>query len=113
MIDIKFIRDNPDAVRTSLNSRNLSGAIVDDILYFDQKHREFLTDLEQLKAKKNSLSGPPTPDQRAELTLDKENIARLTKLEAIAKKQLFLLLVSIPNNIHSDVPLGMIDCKNF
>ena len=56
MLDIKRIRENPEAVVKALNSRNSGTFSVDHILELDDKRREIIGRVEQLKAKKNQVS---------------------------------------------------------
>jgi len=56
MIDIKFLRDNPDVVRASQKGRGEDGTIVDKVLKSDEARRLALSDFETLRAEQNTLS---------------------------------------------------------
>ena len=55
MHDIKFIRENPEAVKTKMAARGVSG-FVDEVLALDKKRRELIAEVEELKAKRNKVS---------------------------------------------------------
>ena len=50
MIDIKFIRENPDAVRASQKGRGEDTSIVDQLLALDETRRTAITEFETLRA---------------------------------------------------------------
>ena len=56
MLDLKFIRENPDAVRKMLQHRNLDVAVLDALLDCDEKWRGVLVELEELKHQHNFVS---------------------------------------------------------
>jgi len=53
MIDIKIIREDPDAVKEALKNRNIKNIDVDEFVRLDEEHRKILTEVEELKAKRN------------------------------------------------------------
>jgi seryl-tRNA synthetase len=55
MLDIKFIRENPDKVKQGIANKNETDKI-DALLSLDAKRREIITKVEQLKAKRNKVS---------------------------------------------------------
>ncbi len=56
MIDIKFLRDNPDVVRASQKGRGEDTTIVDKVLVSDEARRLAITEFEALRAEQNTLS---------------------------------------------------------
>ena len=56
MLDLNLIRENPDLVRTSLRNRQMDVSSVDEILKLDEKRRSLLTQVETLKAERNTVS---------------------------------------------------------
>ena len=56
MLDLNLIREQPDLIRTALKNRQLDASPVDDILRLDEKRRLLLTEVEQLKAERNTVS---------------------------------------------------------
>ena len=55
MLDLKFIRENPEVVKRGIENKNEKDT-VDQILDLDRKRRSLLTEVEELKAKRNKVS---------------------------------------------------------
>ncbi len=55
MLDIKFIRENPELVKQGIQNKNEKDR-VDEILTLDEKRRKIISEVEELKAKKNQVS---------------------------------------------------------
>jgi len=75
MLDINFIREQPDVVRKSLKDRQMDPSPVDAILKLDGKRRELLTEVEMLKAERNAVS--------KEIGQMKDAAARQVKIDAM------------------------------
>jgi seryl-tRNA synthetase len=56
MLDLNLIREKPDLVRTALKNRQMDSSPVEAILQLDEKRRALLTEVEQLKAERNTVS---------------------------------------------------------
>ncbi|MBN1405177.1 MAG: serine--tRNA ligase [Candidatus Omnitrophica bacterium] len=114
MLDIKFIRENPDKVRQSLKNRNTKFDL-DIVLKTDEERRRLLTETEQLKAQQNKESdeiailkkkGDQIQPKLDELKVKSQKIKDLSqKVDKISQK-LQDLLLRIPNIPHSSVPVG-------
>ena len=61
MLDIKFIRDNPDAVRENIKKKfqDAKLPLVDQVLELDQKNRTVIAEAQQLRTARNGAAGPP------------------------------------------------------
>ena len=96
MLDIKFIRDNPDAVRENIKKKFQEEKLplVDQVLALDSENRAAITEASELRAKRNTLSKQvgmlmgqakkdPSKLQEAEAVKEqvKANAARLAELE--------------------------------
>jgi len=55
MLDLKFIRENPELVKQGIKNKNETDR-VDELLELDKQRRDLITHTEELKAKKNSVS---------------------------------------------------------
>ena len=113
MIDIKLLRDNPDAVRASQRSRGEDEGVVDAIRAADERRRSSLTAYEQLRAEQNAASkeiGRAQGDERqALLARTKELAAQVKDAKAAAdaaEDELNRLAMSIPNVVIDGVPAG-------
>lgn len=135
MLDIKFIRENPDAVRENIKKKfqDAKLPLVDEVIDLDAKLRAAITEASDLRAKRNQLSKANGPlfgklkkaegaekDEiqkqiDANMAEVKANDARLSELEAQeadfeAKLRHDMLL--IPNIIDPSVPIGPDDSAN-
>ena len=111
MIDIKIIRDNPDAVRKALENRN-SKFDLDGIVALDEKYRKILRENEDLKSQRNKASEEigKNPANKAELITRMQDIKQKIKSgEEEVKKidaELAEKLLYIPNIPDASVPVG-------
>lgn len=115
MLDPKFIRENPDIVRTSLLNRREDVTIIDKFLELDQKRRDIIQEVEDLKKNKNELSKEigNLIREKNDITSIKENVSRISeKIELLdknlreVKEQYEDILDKIPNIPHESVPVG-------
>jgi seryl-tRNA synthetase len=104
MINIKTIRENPEAVASGLNKRGLDGSrIVSDILKKDTDHRKSLTDLEALYAKRKDAAR--NKDHETGVAV-KAEITTAEGLVDYLAGELEDYLFDIPNVPANDVPVG-------
>jgi seryl-tRNA synthetase len=114
MLDMKFIRENPDAVKAGI-SKKKETIDIDQLLKLDEARREVIRQVEQLKADRNQASIDIAEKKKAGKNADKEIEAmRLvgekisefdTKLREIESK-VNDINVWIPNIPHESVPVG-------
>ena len=66
MLDIKFVRDNPDAVKENIKKKfqDAKLPLVDEVIEKDAKYRECLKEVESLKAARNKLSKARSEERR-------------------------------------------------
>ncbi len=114
MLDVKFIRENPEAVRQGLLNKNAKD-IVDEVLALDEERRSFISKTEDLKAKKNQVSaqipqmkkaGHDTSSVFAEMKRVGDEIALLDGQLRDVEEKLENILRQTPNLAHSSVPVG-------
>ena len=113
MIDIKFLRENPDVVRASLKGRGEDVAIVDQVLASDELKRAAITEFEQLRAEQNLLSksvGAAKGDEKAALLANSKELADKVKAadakRAEIEAQANALALVISNILDPDAPIG-------
>ncbi len=135
MLDIRFIRENPEIVRENIRKKfqDQKLPLVDEVLDLDRKNRAAITEASDLRAQRNALSkanGPlfgklkKAPEEEkasiqaqidANMAQVKANDLRLQELEQLEKEydaQLHHDLLQIPNIIDPSVPLGPDDSYN-
>ena len=113
MIDIKLLRDQPDAVRASQRARGEDEGIVDAILTADQRRRSSIADFEVLRAEQKSFSkqvAAATGEQKQGLVAAaKATSDRVKELQAAADTadtELATLIRRVPNIVIEGVPSG-------
>ena len=136
MLDIKFIRENPDLVKENIRKKfqNAKLPLVDEVIALDSERREAINEGEALKAERNKLSKANGPlfgrlkkcaDEAEKAALQaeidannaavKSNAERMTRLEekkANAEAAMNKLLLVIPQMIDESVPIGPDDSCN-
>ena len=122
MLDIKFVRENPDAIDAAMASRNSSwdrGAFFE----LDESRRSYITEVERLQAERNTLSkqiGQLMKEGRADeaatakaaVAAAKERIAELDEKRVRADEALRDLVCRIPNIPDASLPYGKDDSEN-
>ena len=130
MLDIKFIRENPDIVKENIKKKFQDAKLpmVDEVIELDAKRRAAVAEADQLRSARNSLSkkigmlmGQAKKDPsklaeaeevKKEVTRDAERLAELEKLEAELDSELHKRMLQIPQIIDPSVPLGPDDSCN-
>lgn len=114
MLDLKFIRENPELVKKGIEAKNEKSR-VDEVLELDKQRREILVLSEQLKAKRNQVSqevgklkkaGKDTTSIVAEMKEVSDKIKEFDDKLASIEEELNNLLTYIPNIPHESVPIG-------
>ncbi|MEF3168623.1 MAG: serine--tRNA ligase [Deltaproteobacteria bacterium] len=120
MLDIKWIRDNFDLLRTAISNRGAKVS-VDELITIDRERRETIQEVEELRNRRNS-----TTEEIARLMREKADASelreqvrlindRLHELEAILREKeqtIEGILASIPNIPHVSVPIGKDSSEN-
>lgn len=114
MLDIRFIRENKDIIKESLDARN-SDYPLDELLELDRTRRDILVEVEALKKKRNDASALIGKYKREgkdvnELLLEMQHVGETIKehdekLEKV-EQRLNHLLFTIPNKLHESTPIG-------
>ena len=130
MLDIKFIRENPDVVRENIKKKYQDWKLpmVDEVLELDEKLRSAITEGNELRASKNKLSkqvgmlmgqarkDPSKAEEaeavKAQVAANAERLAELEALEPELEAELRKRMLQIPNIIDPSVPIGPDDSAN-
>ena len=125
MLDIKLIREQPDAVRQRLATRGAGDEKkIDQILALDEQRRKMLSEAEQLKASRNRGSkeigalmaqkkAPEAEAKKAETRRMGERITALDKSLAEVEQQRDALMLQLPNLPHASVKIGRSAADNL
>ncbi len=114
MLDIRFIRENPDKVKEAIKSRNLK-LNIDEFLDMDKERRNFLIEVDKLKNTRNIESGEIALFKKQ----GKDASAKLTEMKIVSQKikeidlkvdaicnKIRNIAMLIPNIPHSSTPIG-------
>lgn len=125
MLDIKLIRENPDAVKENIRKKFQFGKIelVDKVLALDLRNRAITQELEGLRAQRNAASkqigalmGKGHEDEAEEIKTRIAHFADRTKNLTVEQKSVQSdiqdILLNIPNMIDPSVPIGRDDSEN-
>ncbi len=121
MIDIKLIRETPEAVKEDLSKREMGTSIVDEVKSLDERWRESLQEMQKLKHERNNITADIAQlkkegkDASAKIKAASELPGKIGKLEQEAEKlkaKLDKLMLEIPNILHESVPKGETDEDN-
>ncbi|MBQ7429041.1 MAG: serine--tRNA ligase [Butyrivibrio sp.] len=125
MIDIKFLRENPDAVRENIKKKfqDEKLPLVDEVMKLDDERRAVQQEADDLRAKKNKISKEigalMAQGKKEEAMAMKEEVAksakRLEELEARQKEvddEVLQKMMIIPQIIDDTVPIGKDDSEN-
>ena len=114
MLDIKFIRENPDKVKKAISDRGQK-LNLDELLTLDQERRKLLIEVEQLKNKKNVVSDEigkmlkekkDAKDNIAEMKVASQKIDEIDKKVESIDQKITKIVYIIPNIPHSSIPIG-------
>ena len=121
MLDLKFVRNNPDIVRQALVNKGVE-VDLDRILALDLQRRQMLTEVEQLKAKRNDVSkqvgvlkkqGQDATAIIAEMGSIGDRIKELDEQGRQVEEDLQALMYTLPNVPSPEAPVGRTDEDNI
>ena len=125
MLDIKFVRANPDVVKKNIQNKFQDDKLplVDEVLELDERNREIKQEVEALRAEKNKKSKEIGACMAQGKKEEAEEIKRLVaesadKIEALSVEEkevearIKKIMMTIPNIIDPSVPIGKDDSEN-
>ena len=125
MLDLKFVRENPDIVKQNIKNKFQDGKLplVDEVIALDAENRAAQKEADDLRASRNKLSkqigalmGQGKKEEAEEVKKQVgANSARLAELEAKESElseKILKIMMTIPNIIDPSVPIGKDDSQN-
>ncbi|MCI5882539.1 MAG: serine--tRNA ligase [Clostridiales bacterium] len=125
MLDIKFLRENPDVVKQNIKNKFQDRKIplVDEVIELDKESRKTQQEADELRAKRKKVSknigglmaqGKKEEAEalKAEVAQGAERLAELEKKEAELAAKIKEIMMTIPNIIDPSVPIGKDDSEN-
>ena len=130
MLDIKFVRDNPEAVKENIRKKfqNAKLPLVDEVIALDAEKRAAMNEANDLRAQRNQLSkrvgmlmGQAKKDPsklaeaeeaKAQVKVNADRLAQLEEMEGRLTQQITKIMMVIPQMIDPAVPIGKDDSEN-
>jgi len=125
MIDIKFLRENPEAVKENIRKKFQDNKLplVDEVIELDAEARKTQQEADNLRANRNKLSkqigalmGQGKKDEaeevKKEVAKQAEELEQLSQRETELNEKITKIMMTIPNIIDPSVPIGKDDSQN-
>lgn len=125
MLDMKFVRENPDIVKQNIKNKFQDEKLpmVDEVIELDSKRRAAQQEADDLKAKKNKLSKQigalmaqgkkeEAEEVKKQVAADSERLKEIDAMEAELSEQVTKIMMVLPNIIDPSVPIGKDDSEN-
>ena len=125
MLDIKFLRENPDIVKQNIKNKfqDEKLELVDEVIALDQRNRDIKNEVEALRANRNKLSKQigalmaqgkkeEAEEIKKQVTAQADRVASLSEEEKDVEEKIKRIMMVIPNIIDPSVPIGKDDSEN-
>ena len=125
MIDIKFLRENPEAVKENIRKKFQDDKLplVDEVIVLDEERRKAQQEADNIKAEKNKLSKEigalmaqgkkaEAEEVKAKVAANAEKLAELEEKQKEYEEKTTKIMMVIPNIIDPSVPIGKDDSEN-
>ena len=125
MIDLKFLRENPELVKENIKKKFQMHKLelVDEVISLDQKARELIAKGDELRSQRNNFSKEignfmregkkeEAEKMKAKVNAINDELLENEKLEAEYTQKVTEIMMKIPNIMHESVPMGKDDSEN-
>ena len=125
MLDIKFLRENPDVVKQNIKNKfqDRKLPLVDEVIELDKENREIKQEVQALRADRNKLSKQigalmgqgkkeEAEEVKKQVTASADRIEELSEREKVVGEKIKEIMMTIPNIIDPSVPIGKDDSEN-
>ena len=125
MIDIKFLRDNPDLVKENIKKKfqDAKLPLVDEVIALDAENRKIKQEADDLRANRNKISKEigalmahgkkeEAEAKKAEVAAGSKRLAELEAIEPELQEKITSIMMKIPQLIDPSVPIGKDDSEN-
>ncbi|HJC48988.1 MAG TPA: serine--tRNA ligase [Candidatus Anaerostipes avistercoris] len=125
MLDIKFLRENPEIVKQNIKNKfqDQKLPLVDEVIELDKENRDIKQEVQALRAKRNKMSkqigalmGQGKKEEaenvKKEVTSFADRIEELSEREKEVEEKIRTIMMTIPNIIDPSVPIGKDDSEN-
>ena len=125
MLDIKFLRENPEIVKQNIKNKfqDQKLPLVDEVIELDKENREIKQEVQGLRAKRNKMSKQigalmgqgkkeEAEEVKQQVTSFADRIEELSEREKEVEEKIKKIMMTIPNIIDPSVPIGKDDSEN-
>ena len=125
MLDIKFVRENPELVKENIKKKFQEAKLplVDEVIRYDAEYRAAVTEAEALRAARNKISKSigalmaqgkreEAEQVKKQVTEQAERLKALEAREAELQEEVRSRMLVIPNMLDASVPIGRDDSEN-
>ena len=125
MLDIRFVRENPDVVKQNIRNKfqDAKLPLVNEVIELDERSRELKTKGDSLRAEKNKLNKQigacmakgmkeEAEELKRRVAADAEELEAMEKEQAELDEKIKKIMMTIPNIIDASVPIGKDDSQN-
>ena len=125
MLDIRFVRENPDVVKQNIKNKFQDSKLplVDEVIALDLRNREIKQEVEALRAEKNRVSKmigacmaqgkkEEAEEYKKQVAANAGRTEELSKEEKEVEEKIKVIMMTIPNIIDPSVPIGKDDSEN-
>ena len=125
MLDIRFLRENPEVVKQNIRNKFQDNKLpmVDEVIELDKRNREIKQEVEALRAERNKISKmigglmkegkrEEAEEAKKQVTANAETVERLSAEEKEVEEKIKTIIMTIPNIIDPSVPIGKDDSEN-
>ena len=125
MLDIKFLRENPEIVKQNIRNKFQDSKLplVDQVIDLDKKNREIKQEVESLRAERNKISKmigglmkegkrEEAEEAKKKVTANAQRVEELSAQEKEVEEEIKKIMMTIPNIIDPSVPIGKDDSEN-
>ena len=125
MLDIKFVRENPDIVKQNIKNKfqDHKLGLVDEVIELDAQSRATKGEADSLRAERNKISKEigglmaqgkrdEAEEMKAKVSAKSQTLADLEAKETKLREEIHKIMMTIPNIIDPSVPIGKDDSEN-
>ena len=125
MLDIRFVRENPEVVKENIKNKFQDSKLplVDEVIELDKRNREIKQEVEGLRAERNKISKmigglmkegkrEEAEEAKKQVTVNAQRVESLSAEEKEVEEKIKNIMMTIPNIIDPSVPIGKDDSEN-
>ena len=125
MLDLRFVRENPEVVKQNIRNKfqDAKLPLVDEVIELDEENRKVKKEADDLRANRNKISKQigalmgqgkreEAEEVKKQVTAASDHLAELEEKEKDLEERIKKIMMTIPNIIDPSVPIGKDDSEN-